>query len=239
MYWLMFAIPRLIICNSNAVKAKIREYSVPARKDVPIPAFSKQYIGHRIVSLSEPEMSLSEPEERFYERYSAVPFAYIKIRPGFYQDVLLDSFARVAAARSDVGMVVCGLSGDIDPVLMQDFNDRIARHALGEHVYTIDDLERDAFQTALVPSSIYVRTPTTDGVASSVLESLTLGIPVVSSENGTRPRGTITYEATCPEDLARVVLDTLANRASIAASLPRPEVRDTLSEEMRLLTEAA
>ena len=44
LYWLMFAIPRRIICNSDAVKAKIEEYGVKPEKIVPIPAFTRQYL---------------------------------------------------------------------------------------------------------------------------------------------------------------------------------------------------
>ena len=43
MFWLLFAVPRLVICNSEAVKAKIAEYGVRPEKIVPIAAFSRQY----------------------------------------------------------------------------------------------------------------------------------------------------------------------------------------------------
>ena len=73
-------------------------------------------------------------------------------------------------------------------------------------------------------------------VASSVLESLSLGTPVVGSENGSRPPGVITYPATDVETLATVLLDVLSRRDTIAAAMPRPELRDTLADEIALLT---
>lgn len=229
MYWVLFAIPRYIICNSEAVKQKIVEYGVPPQKIVAIPAFSRQYLEHTAAPLPG-------YIEAFYQRYSSVIFTYIKLRSGFYQDVLLDGFAKIAAARADVGLAICGLSPDIDEALERDLHERIARFGLGERICLIDDLDHDAFLCAIARSSLYLRTPTTDGVASSVLEALCLGVPVVASENGTRPDGVITYHATAADDMAAVVLRVLDEREQIVTELPRPTVRDTLGEEVRLLT---
>ena len=78
--------------------------------------------------------------------------------------------------------------------------------------------------------------PITDGVASSVLESLALGTPVVASENGTRPPHVVTYEATNPDALAAAVEHALRNRAAIVERMGALEIRDTLTEEATLLT---
>jgi CRISPR/Cas system-associated endonuclease Cas1 len=64
-------------------------------------------------------------------------------------------------------------------------------------------------------SALYLRTPITDGVASSVLEALTLGVPVVACENGTRPQGVITYPATDAAVLAQQVEHVLDHRAEV------------------------
>ena len=228
MFWLMFAIPRRIICNNEAVRDKICEYGVPPDKVVAIPAFSRQYLEYRTVALTA-------PLESFYRRFPSVVFAYIKIRAGFYQDVLVDGFAQVAAARPDIGLVISGIAGDIDEGLLKDLHERLERHQLASRVCLVDDLDHDGFLTALTRSALYLRTPTTDGVASSVLEALSLGVPVVGSENGTRPEGVVTYEATSPSDLAATVIRVIESRNAIVAALPRPEVRDTLADEMRLL----
>ncbi len=232
MYKVLFGVPRRVVCNSEAVKVKICEYGVPAAKVRAIPAFSRQYLEHDKVPLP-PHV------EEFYRQYLHIVFAYIKIRPGFYQETLFDGFAALAAGRGDVGLVVCGLSGDIDAALERDLHERIARHGLAARVCLIDDLEHDAFLTALARSSLYLRTPTTDGVASSVLEALSLGIPVVGSENGTRPAGVVTYRASDAGDLAAKVAEVIEHRARVVAGLPKPAVRDTLAEEAHLLLELA
>lgn len=229
MYWVLFGIPRRIICNSDAVKAKILEYGVPDSKVVPIPAFSSQYVDR----VSTP---LPQTVADFYARVPRVVFAYVRIRPGFYLDTMIDGFAKIAAAEPGAGLAVCGLSGDIDDALLADLNARIARHELADRVCLIDDLTHDEFLEALSRSALYLRTPTSDGVASSVLESLALGVPVVGSENGSRPPGVIAYMATDPSDLAAKVLVALFSRDAIVASMPRPPVRDTLHEEVSVLT---
>lgn len=228
MFWLIFAIPRRIICNSEAVKAKIQEYGVDERKIVPIAAFTRQYLEFDRVAL-EPHI------EEFYSRFPTVLFTYIRIRDGFYLDTLLDGFARLAATRADVGLAFCGVSGDIDETLWRDVQARIATLGLADRICIIDDLGHDAFRVALVRSAVYVRTPTTDGVASSVLESLALKVPVVASENGMRPAGTVTYRADDPGHLADVVQRVIENRAAVIAAIPEFEIPDTLNAEIELL----
>ena len=102
LYRLMFAVPRLIICNSEAVKAKILEYGVPAWKVVAIPAFTKQY-------LEFPRVELPSEVEAFYERTGEVLFAYIRVREGFNTSTLADGFARVAQRRAGVGLLLVGV----------------------------------------------------------------------------------------------------------------------------------
>jgi glycosyltransferase involved in cell wall biosynthesis len=226
---LIFGIPRQIVCNSPAVKARIVEYGVPADKVFPIPAFSRQYLDHT-------PGPLPPAVDAFYGRFASVVFTYIRIREGFYLDTLLEGFAKVAAERPDAGLAFCGVSGDIDPRLMEQVNDLIARLGLGPRVCIIDDLDHDQFLTALSRSALYLRTPTTDGVASSVLESLALGVPVVGADNGTRPPGVILYPPTDAGELAARCLAVVADRAAASRAIPPVDIRDTVADEVSLLT---
>ena len=228
-YWLMFAIPRRIICNSEPVKACIVEFGVRPEKVVPIPAFTRQYLAFERVTLP-PQV------EAFYARFAQVLFTYVRIREGFNLSTLVEGFALVARAREDVGLVVTGMTDDIDPVLLADFERRIAAHDLSSRVCLLGDLEHDAFLTMLTGSKLYVRTPTTDGVASSVLESLALGVPVVAAENGSRPPGVITFDSGDPADLAAELCKALDDHGRIVATMPRPEILDTLTTEILVLT---
>lgn len=228
-FWLLFAIPRHIICNSEAVKEKIRAYGVPAGKIVPIPAFSEQYMGYTSVELPS-EL------EAFYQRFDTILFSYIRVRPLFYPVALVDGFATLAKKRHDVGLVVCGVSGHMEQGLWREVRDRIGRDGLDSRICVVDDLDHDEFLTALSRASVYVRTHVSDGVCSSVLEALALRVPVVASENGTRPQGVITYPSSDADRLAAVLEDVLDRHPALVRALVRPELLDTVGDEARLLT---
>ena len=228
-FWLVFTLPRRIICNSEPVKAKIQEYGIRPAKICPIPAFSRQY-------LEGDEAVLDGRVKEFYERFESVILTYVRIRPGFYLEVLINGFARVAKSRPDTGLVICGVAGDIEPDLWREVERLIAQHNLADRICIVDDLDHDLFLAAIKRSTLYLRTPTSDGVASSVLEALFLGVPVVAAENGFRPAGTVNYAATDPDALAAAVDKVLSNRAEVIAAIPPAPMRDTLRDEAALLT---
>lgn len=227
--WLIFAIPRRIICNNEAVRARIRRYGISGRKISVIPAFSRQY-------LEFTPTPLPERLECFLRRYRSVLFSYVRMRPLFYPLTLIDGLAALAARRPDAGLVICGGLSHSEPGLWDEVQSRIAQHGLADRICFVDDLDHEAFLTALQRSTLYLRTPITDGVASSVLESLALGVPVVACENGTRPAGVITYEATDAAGLAAAVEYVLDHREEVLAGLRNVEVADTLADEVAVLT---
>lgn len=228
LFWLLFTLPRTIICNSEEVKAKIVEYGVGPTKIVPIPAFSTQYLESTLEALPE-------PMEAFYGRFPHVIFSYTKIRPMFYPEALIEGFARFAARCPDAGLVLCGIAGHMEPDLWTSVQSRIDRLGVRDRLFIVEDLTHDAFLHALSRASIYLRTHVSDGVCSSVMEALALGVPVVATENHNRPPGVITYPAEDTAALAQTLHEVLLRRDEIAAALERPQVRDTLADEARLL----
>lgn len=229
LYWLLFTIPRSVICNSAAVKACIQDYGIPERKIVPIPAFSRQYMEFT-------PTPLPERLEGFLRKYPATIFTYVRMRPLFFPLTLVDGMALLAKRRQDAGLVICGVSGHMEEGLWQQVQNRIREHALADRLCLLEDLDHDAFLTALQRSTLYLRTPITDGVASSVLESIALGVPVVACENGTRPKGVITYPAEDAERLADAVEHVIVHREDIVAGLSRYDLPDTVTDEIALLT---
>jgi glycosyltransferase involved in cell wall biosynthesis len=228
-FWLVFSIARWIVCNSEEVKAKIVEYGIDPSKVVPIPAFSRQY-------LEAAEGTVPEDIERFYSRFPHVVFCYIKMRPLFHPQTTVEGFARLAARRRDVGLILCGILGHMDEGIWPAVQARIAEPDLRDRVLVVEDLSHVAFLQALSRASVCLRTHISDGVCSSVLESLSLGVPVVAAENRNRPAGVITYEPKDLDGLASTLEDVLRRRVEIVRALERPEIRDTLSDEAKLLT---
>jgi glycosyltransferase involved in cell wall biosynthesis len=228
-FWLVFAIPRRIICNSDAVKRCITGYGTSADKIVAIPAFSRQYLEFVRIPLP-PEL------DAFFARYRSVVFTYVRMRPLFYPVTLIDGMADVMRQRPEVGLVMCGGTGHADEGVWPSVQDAIARHGIADRICFVDDLDHDAFLTALERAALYLRTPITDGVASSVLESLALGVPVVACENGTRPAGVLTYPAEDAGAMAAAVQRVLAHRSDVIAAMQHFEVPDTLADEIAVLT---
>ena len=228
-FWLLFAIPRRIVCNNEAVKRLIQGYGIPAAKIAVIPAFSREYLEYT-------PAVLPAELEAFFHRYPQVLFCYLRMRPLFFPLTLIEGFARVAADRPDVGLVICGGMSHGEEDLQRAVESAIARHSLSTRICLVDDLDHDAFLTALRRSAIYVRTPITDGVASSVLESLALSVPVVGCDNGTRPPGVITYPVEDAGRLATVLADVLVRRDQVVATLQSIQLPDTLTDEVVLLT---
>lgn len=232
LFKLLFALPHRIICNSPAVKEKIQGYGVAADRIVPIPAFSKQYMEFEPAPLPAPLVE-------FLARFPHVVFTYVRMRPLFYPLTMVDGLAALVARRPDVGLVVCGMAGHSDEGVGESVHARIAQHGLAPHICLLDDLDHDAFLTVLQRSTLYLRTPITDGVASSVLEALALGVPVVACENGTRPPGVLTYTADDAGEMAARMEHVIAHRAAVVDALGRLEVPDTVGDEIRLLTGGA
>ena len=228
-FWLLFTIPRRIICNSEGVKAKIRQYGVRGSKIIPIAAFSRQYLDYT-------PTTLSNELEGFFARYPHVIFTYVRMRPLFFPLTLVEGLARLVSRRPDVGLVLCGISGHMEEGLWTSVQERIRDHHLEPHICPVDDLDHDTFLTVLQKSTLYLRTPITDGVAASVLEALALGVPVVACENGTRPAGVITYAATDHEQMADRLDYVISNRKQIVESMERVDAPDTLAEEIAVLT---
>lgn len=228
-FWVLFTLPKWIICNSEEVKAKILEYGVSHRKVVPIPAFSRQY-------LESDDARLPAELESFFERFQQVVFCYMKMRPLFFPEATIEAFAGLAARRTGTGLLLCGIGGHMDEGIWPAVQARFAQTDLRDRVLVVDDLPHPAFLQALGRATVCLRTHLSDGVCSSVMEALSLGVPVVAVENHNRPPGVITYEPHDPAVLTAVLDDVLTRRDQIAAGLQRPDVHDTLAEEAQLLT---
>jgi len=88
-----------------------------------------------------------------------------------------------------------------------------------ESLLLLGNLDHDQFLSLLTRCFAYVRTPACDGVSASVLESLALGIPVIASENGTRPPGVITYREDDATQLCDRMLRLIENHKAVREEL--------------------
>lgn len=221
-YRLLFALSQAVVCNSGAVKRRLRGLT-GADKISAIAAFSRQYLHYR-------PTELDAAGEAFCAARRPLLSTYLCFRDGFFTATVLDALALVAAAQPQLGLVIVGTGPQRD-----DFVADLERRGLGEQVYLAGDLDHDRFMTLIARSALHLRTPVTDGVSSTVLEALHAGTPVVAADNGNRPPGVVLYRADDPQALAAAVKHTLAEREKILAALCPPPVADTAAEEVDLL----
>lgn len=223
-YWLLFVMAKRVICNNDAVKNNIVGYGISQKKVVPIQAFSRQYLEY-------------EPREMngklggFLETRKQIVVSYVYFRPEFFIENMIEAWAKFLQKHREAGLVIMGFDQNSEPI-----KELIAHLGIGDSVIFAGDLDHDEFLSMLKRADIYLRTPVKDGVCSSVLEALSLGTPVVASENNLRPASVVTYDNDNQDDLVRKLEMVLADLPSYRERVVTPEIKDTLQDEIDLLT---
>ncbi len=225
-YKLIFALSHKIICNNEPVKQNIMSYGVPAEKIHTIPAFSVQYLEFE-------EKPLPPEIDQIFSQHHPVIATYVYFRPEFFNEFMIDAMAELIKIYPDAQLIVMGGETGYEPI-----QQRAIDKGIGEHVHFVGDQDHDHFLTILRKSVFYLRTPVKDGVSTSVLEALYWGVPVVAAENGTRPEGVITYENKNIPDMVEKMKYVIEHAEEVRKNLVRPHVDDTLSKEIKLLTES-
>jgi glycosyltransferase involved in cell wall biosynthesis len=227
-FYILFFIPKYIICNDDIVKEKISEYGISKKKIYSIPAFSKQYIEFKPVNIME-------DIENFIKKSDPILITYIMLRPVFDVKTLLYSIKELTKDWPRVGLILMGSNTTPEDMEPEEVNSLIQEFVLEPHLCWTGDLPHEQFLTILSYASVFIRTPICDGVCSSVLEALALGKPVVASENPHRPPGVLTFKAGQHADLADKVRRALERNATGASQPKAPEVPDTVADEVKFL----
>lgn len=222
LFWVVFRLSHAVVCNSEEVRQVLRRY-VSRAKVYAIPAFSAQYMQFEAAAL---DVAL----DSFIGTHRPLISTYLCFRDGFYVDVVVEAMSRFNERHRGFGLVIVG-TGDG----RANFEAQLAARSLTESVFLAGDLSHDQFMTVLSRSAVHLRTPTTDGVSSTVLQALSLGVPVVASENGARPASVQTYKGTDAGAMIDRIDSVLADHTAAVAAVVKPDVRDTVSEEVDLL----
>lgn len=224
MFKYIFGVAKNIICNSNAEKKAIAGYGVAEKKIVPIQAFTRQY-------LEFDRIALAEEIEAFYKKFDQAFCTYIFYRPQYFLEEMMEGLGIVFKQRPNAAMVMMGPDRDQEAII-----ELMRKNGIEDRVLIIGNQPHDAFLTVMAKSKLYLRTHWKDGVSSSVLESLAMGIPVVACENGRRPESTVTFENQNVQDMVEKVLYVLDNHEQAVKSIIKPEIPDTIVDEMAVLT---
>jgi len=229
LFLLIFYLPKKIICNSEKVKEKIKEYYIPDVKIKPIPAFSIQYLNFNRKEYP-PEL------EKFIESKKVILFTYLADRPAYHIEFLLHSINKLVLMFHEVGLLVTGIDkGNIN------FLKLAKKYRLEADLFIVGDpisIDHNMFLSILEKSTCYIRTYSYDGICSSILEALSLKIPIIASENGTRPKNVVTYKLGDVNDFLHKLIYTINNIKTIKNNITTPKVQDTVIQEVDLLINA-
>jgi len=217
-YWafaLLFRLPHRIFCNSDKVKSAVLTTGIREEAVVPIPHFSTQHLEFTAVPLPA-------DVENFYRRHRAVFFAYVCLRKEYALDFLAQTIRDFRALHPDIGFMMAGVRDrELEP--MRAF---IKEQALEEATCVVGSVPHDLFLTLLSRSLAYIRTPVTDGICSSVLESLALKTPVFASENGARPSGVEIWKEGDLNGLVSLMENAIVHHDVLVSRIPEVEVED-------------
>jgi len=222
-FWLLFTLAGKITCNSEEIKQEIVQYGIPAGKVTAISAFSSQYLDFE-------SRSLDAPVEAFFGSHEPVICSYVSFRPEYELEIMREAMSRFLQDHPKAGFIWLGFPGKEMPKAQEFVGAWPGQER--DSLLLLGNVDHDTFLTLLTRSTIFWRTPTCDGVSASVLESLTLGVPVVASDNGRRPPGVVTYRETDAADMCAKLAGVIANLNTVKASLKQTESEDKVGEKV-------
>ena len=188
----LFQLAAGIACDSQEIRLAIIEYGISPDKVAAIATFSAQYVTFQ-------PAALSSEVDSFLGSHHPVFFCYVSFRPEYRLDVLREGMRRYRAHSPEAGFVWLGFPEKEMPMVESFIKDWPLEER--QSLLLLGNLTHDQFLTLMTRSFACIRTPGCDGVAASVLEALSLGVPVIASENGRRPEGVITYDEMSADDM--------------------------------------
>jgi len=211
----LFRIPHRIYCNSEAVKAVLLTTGISPEVVEPIPHFSSYYVQFTPAELPDQVVE-------FYQQHDGVFFSYVCFRKEFALEFLAAAMRKFRESFPKTGFLLVGpWHREMDA--MKSF---LKEQKVEDAVCVLGSMPHDRFLTLLRKSLAYIRTPVTDGICSSVLESLKLKVPVLAADNGTRPEGTLLWKEGDLESLLALMTEAVKNHESLVAAIPEIAVED-------------
>lgn len=212
---LLFRLPHRIYCNSEAVKQAVLGTGVSPERVLPIPHTSPYYVEFS-------PSPLPEEVEKFLAGHDGVFFSYVCFRKEFVLEFLAEAVRRFRTLHPRIGFLWVG-PWECEMSRMREF---LNAQKIQDTVFAMGSLPHAIFLNMLSRSLGYIRTPMSDGVCSSVLESLKVKVPVLAVDNGTRPDGTELWEEGNLESLLKLMTQVVQNREEFVARIPDVSMED-------------
>ncbi|MGA3213031.1 MAG: glycosyltransferase family 4 protein [Terriglobales bacterium] len=205
-FQLIFSLAGSMTCDSEEIKAALVSYGVPDAKIAAIPCFSAELLEFKPVALPN-------EAQKFLQTRQPVFLCYVSFRPEYRLEVLRAAMSKFRERHPRAGSIWLGFPNKEMPAANAFLETWLAEER--QALLLLGNLNHDAFLTLLSRCYACIRTPACDGISSSVLEALSLGIPVVASQNGRRPPGVVTYAEKDADDLCAQLLYLMENYESV------------------------
>jgi glycosyltransferase involved in cell wall biosynthesis len=207
-----FNLPAIVVCDSPAVRDLIRTYRRGKGGVYAVSPFSRRRVAY------EPA-PLDNAFETFLSSHRPVLFSYFAYRPEYTLDALFEMVRRLRAKHRAIGLLAVDDRSHPDRAVFERAKRLLAGEGLAGSVLLTGEVGRNGFLTLLGRADLYVRTPMTDGVCSSVLEALHFKVPVVASDNGGRPPGVVTFVGGSVDDMESKVDGVIRDLEALKRSL--------------------
>ncbi len=170
-----------IVCVNADVARAIAGLGVPESALEIAPAF---------FPIEKPAVEMPKHIDDWMKRRTPVLSTAMFFRPEYGFELLLEAVTEMKRIHRDIGCVVMG-----DGEHRNEAQRLVDAALLHDAVFLAGDLDHEVCLTVMANSDVFVRPTFMDGDAVSVREALALRVPVVASNVGARPEGTMLFEA--------------------------------------------
>jgi glycogen(starch) synthase len=203
-----------IVCVNAEIARVLSTLGVPPAALEISPAF---------LPFETPNMEVPENIDRWMHRHSPMLSTAMFFRPEYGFELLLDAMTELRKVHPDIGCVVMGDGEHREEALVL-----LDGAGLREAVLLTGDLDHEVCLAVMASSDMFVRPTFMDGDSISVREAAALGVPVVASNVGMRPEGTMLFEVGNKSELVEQILLCSRGRRSAdrqPAFVPRRQER--------------
>jgi glycosyltransferase involved in cell wall biosynthesis len=176
-----------VVCVNTEIAEQINRLGIPCNSIHIIPAF---------LPPQPRAVCIPEPLEQWLSEHEPILSTALFFRPEYGFEVLMRALSELRKRLPHVGCVVMG--GGEERAGAENLIDR---EGLRGNVWLVGDVDHDLCLRLIARSSVFVRPTYKDGDSISVREAVALGVPVVASNVGARPREALLFQPGDSEDL--------------------------------------
>jgi glycogen(starch) synthase len=159
--------------------------------------------------IEPPDIPAPPDIERWLAQHSPVICSAMFFRPEYGFELLVQAVGRLRKQHPRIGALIMGTGEN-----REQARTFVERQGLQDAVYLTGDVDHELCLALMSRSQAFVRPTLRDGDSISVREAISLGVPVVASNIGTRPEGVRLFEVGDVDGLTRQLNDAFGSRGS-------------------------